>query len=101
MLDYDERPSNIIPLVYIVFIDMFFLFLESVAKKIKNSQELMRGRLSGCFLRKKRGPIKFRRRLKNLKKYTGSRAPGTTVPQSNPIPVVAHERVISFHFSQI
>jgi len=37
------------PLVHIVLIDVFFLFLGAVAKKMKNSQELMRRKAKGCF----------------------------------------------------
>jgi len=41
MLDFDEKGTNVIPLVHIVLINVFFLFLGDVTKKMRNSQELM------------------------------------------------------------
>jgi len=36
MLNFDEKGSNVPPLVHIVLIDVFFLFLGVFAKKMRN-----------------------------------------------------------------
>jgi len=44
MLDYDEKGSNMLPFAYIVLKEVRFLFLGSVAKKMRNSQVLMQSK---------------------------------------------------------
>jgi len=36
MLDFDGKRSNVLALIHIVLIDVFFLFLGAVVKKVRN-----------------------------------------------------------------
>jgi len=47
-------------LVHIVLVDLFFLFLVAVVKKMRNLQELMQRRAKRMFFKKERGLKKFR-----------------------------------------
>ena len=56
MLRFDEKGSNVVPLVHIVLIDVSFLFLGVVAKKMRNSQELMRRKAKGMLSKERKKP---------------------------------------------
>jgi len=59
MLDYDKKRSNVAALVHIVLEEVFFLFLGSVAKKMRNSQVLMQRKAVRIIFKGERGPMKF------------------------------------------
>ena len=71
MLNLNERGSNLLPLVHIMLIEWFSLFLGAIAKKMRNSVVLMESKALGQLSMRKRclmkgqGPKKQKERAEN------------------------------------
>ena len=68
MLDLDEKGSNVLSVIHIVLIEVFFLFLGSVSNKKGKSQVLMQMKAIGMiFQEEKRSEEVLRARRARLK----------------------------------